>query len=825
MGLFDANEPAAFWQVLSQPQPPAEVWRRAIDQAAHLLPDGVMRPPATVEALLDATLGEGQFGPAHWQLSVPKRLYYDFKPILPSRLTHGLRRVHRGWAGRASPLRWPIEDRYVRFLWSTIRTVMRSSEASEIPFIDVWPHGYRYAFVLTHDVETMAGQRRVRELADLDASYGFRSSFNFVPERYPLDRDLIEELKGRGFEVGVHGLNHDGKLFRSSRAFLRKAARINTHLRQLQAVGFRAPLTHRNPQWMQALDIEYDLSFFDTDPFEPIAGGTMSIWPFAMGRFIELPYTLAQDSTLVHILGETEPTIWLKKLEFLREYRGLALLNSHPDYLSPVVLRLYAAFLEKMAAEGDRWHALPHEVASWWRARMAARTLADLPGSSQATMTIDGVVSVQQREDAPASTVLSEGEHPIRLLQPAPPIETPAEQAPGRSHLRVLMVSQHTYPHPAHPTSLYPEHPTLRRNVAELLKSGCEVDLVCVMPRLSLGDPVQKGLRVYGFPIKHRRSHRLGYPVQYALFFVWALLNVSLLSLRRRYDVTQVDTLPDFLVFSAVLPRIRGIPVVLYVYDLMPEMTVSRLRVGSTALPVRLATWLERASTAWADRVITVTDLFRRRLISRGLDPTKVSLVANSHPIGEIAYEPPADPPVLVIQTTLIERYGVQVAIEALARLRDRWPQLTLEVLGAGEYLPALLAQVRKLGLEGRVRITGYFLPWHDAMARVRRATLGIVPIIADGYGDMILPNKVFEFASMGVPMVCSRLRGIEEHFTPDTVAYFEPGVAVDLAAQVDRLLSDPDAARIQAARAKRAMSDLAWDRCAHQYIRTLSGT
>jgi peptidoglycan/xylan/chitin deacetylase (PgdA/CDA1 family) len=211
----------------------------------------------------------------------------------------------------------------------------------------------------------------VRAVADLDESYGFRSSFNFVPDSYPLDHRLIEELRMRGFEIGVHGLRHDGKLFHSRSEFLRRAERINHHLKELDAVGFRSPLMMRNPEWMQALQVEYDLSFFDTDPHEPIPGGTMSIWPFTIGHFVELPYTLVQDSTLTIVLGETTPRLWLQKVDFIEKYHGMALLNAHPDYLSqPATQRVYVDFLQAMKDRGDHWHALPRDVARWWRARL-----------------------------------------------------------------------------------------------------------------------------------------------------------------------------------------------------------------------------------------------------------------------------------------------------------------------------------------------------------------------------------------------------------------------------------------------------------------------
>ena len=216
------------------------------------------------------------------------------------------------------------------------------------------------------------------------------SSFNFVLERYPLDFNLIQELRERGFEVGCHGLKHDGKLFSSQKEFIRRVAKINKHLKEYRMVGFRAPLTHRNPEWMQALEIEYDLSFFDTDPFEPIPGGTMSIWPFFIGHFVELPYTLVQDYTLTSVLGETSPRLWLEKADFIKKSHGMALLNSHPDYLkNPNSFGIYIEFLETMKKNEEYWHALPRDVASWWKSRAE---FAEIESSSPtlSTVKLDG---------------------------------------------------------------------------------------------------------------------------------------------------------------------------------------------------------------------------------------------------------------------------------------------------------------------------------------------------------------------------------------------------------------------------------------------------
>jgi hypothetical protein len=384
LDLYAANTLAGFWGLpLDVPQ---EVLDAAMREAAPLLPDGRrVFEQAGWDGLMVHVLGEGQFGPAHWQLSRLKRLYYHLRPFLPGQIRPLLRLLSRGRRQDAFPLGWPVEDRYIRFLYAVLEAVQRHCPGIQpAPF---WPSGARFAFVLTHDVESAAGQSHVRTLAAVDERYGFRSSFNFVPENYSVDQGLLAELQTRGFEVGVHGLRHDGRLFSSRAEFDRRAAAINGYLREWGAAGFRAPFTHRNPEWMQSLEIEYDSSFFDTDPYETIAGGTMCIWPFFCGRFVELPYTLVQDHTLFETLGQRTPQVWLDKATFIVRWGGMVLLNAHPDYLrAPARLAVYEEFLARMAERlrqpdpsgaSSGWHALPRDVARWWRARERIADLKD----------------------------------------------------------------------------------------------------------------------------------------------------------------------------------------------------------------------------------------------------------------------------------------------------------------------------------------------------------------------------------------------------------------------------------------------------------------
>lgn len=368
--LVAANHPALFWRF--EPRPPAEAWDAALETLASEFEEWrALVHSAGWTGLLAWILAEEQFGPDRYRLSPAKRAYYALKPILPRSLTRLARQAYRTTQARDFPLAWPSDPRYARFMVA-LRDAVAEAHPGATP-TPLWPEGRDWALVLTHDVESARGRDFVSEVADLEERLGYRSSFNFVPERYAQDDRLMGQLRERGFEVGVHGLRHDGHLFASRSRFQRRARRINRYLEDWRAAGFRSPLTHRNPHWMQALDIEYDASFFDTDPFEPMPGGVLSIWPYFLGRFVELPYTLVQDYTLLNVMGEKTPAVWLEKARTIRAHGGMVLLNTHPDYLlAEGAMEVYAGFLEGMSGEPGGWPALPVEAARWWRTRAAA---------------------------------------------------------------------------------------------------------------------------------------------------------------------------------------------------------------------------------------------------------------------------------------------------------------------------------------------------------------------------------------------------------------------------------------------------------------------
>lgn len=294
-------------------------------------------------------------------------LYYWLRPLVPRRMQIGLRRAVARCRRGAVAHCWPILP----------------SAGTPPECWQSWPDGKRFALVLTHDVESQQGHDKCWDLMAIEERLGFRSSFNLVPERYRVSEDLRNEMVSRGFEVGVHGLTHDGHLFRSRRTFDTRKPKINRYLKEWGSVGFRSPSMRRNLDWIGELDIEYDSSTFDTDPFEPHPHGAATVFPFLVSRasggcYVELPYTLAQDSTLFVVMKQADISIWKKKLDWIAEVGGMALLDTHPDYMrfddgrarnsSLYDASLYSEMLTYIREKySDRyWSALPRDMARFW---------------------------------------------------------------------------------------------------------------------------------------------------------------------------------------------------------------------------------------------------------------------------------------------------------------------------------------------------------------------------------------------------------------------------------------------------------------------------
>ncbi len=676
------------------------------------------------------------------------RFYYGLKPYLPWHVRMYLRRIAARRKRRLNTGVWPIDPAAARAPagWPG------------------WPDGKRFAFVLTHDVESAAGLAKCRDLALLEQQAGFRSCFNFIPEgAYSVPAELRAWLRSQGCEVGVHDLEHDGKLFVSRRRFQEKAVRINRHLRDWQATGFRAGFMLRNLEWLQDLQIRYDSSTFDTDPFEPQSEGAGTLFPFWLPRhtragadsaddrpeesrgYMELPYTLPQDSTLFLVLQEKSPDIWLRKLDWIAEHGGMALVNVHPDYLRleggpnprtyPVAH--YQALLEHVKSRyaGQYWQATPGEVANY------AASLSPRP-------------ALQRRR-------------------------------------RIGMITH----------SFYESDNRVTRYAEALAARGDEVEVVAL--RRSPDVPAREVIE--GVSVV-RIQNRFGKKEQSRLSYLWPLLRFLAVSslwvtrqhARRKYDLLHVHNMPDFLVFAAWYPRMTGTPLILDIHDIVPEFYASKFRNGRPTTSTAMLRVIERRSAAFASHIIISNHLWFEKYVVRTGSAGKCSVFINNVDTRVFHPQPRTrdDGRIIILFPGGLQWHqGLDIALRAFSRVSRELPQAEFHIYGDGNMKPQLVALASELGFDGRVK---FFDPVRvKEVARIMaNADLGIVPKRADSFGNEAYSTKIMEFMSLGVPVVVSKTKIDQFYFNDSVVRFFESGNAEALAEGMLEVLRNPELRR-----------------------------
>lgn len=303
-----------------------------------------------------------------------KTVYYLVRPLTTRSTRQLLQRYHsRKWKEYPFP-RWPVDVSVETIRESLLTHALRAKGISSIPFIWYWPEGKSSCAIMTHDVESHSGLDSCNELMDIDDSYAIKASFQIVPEaRYRISAAARDDMKKRGFEVNVHDLRHNGRLFSDRAGFLRQAQKINQYCEQFGSKGFRSGALYRKLDWYDAFRFEYDMSAPNVAHLDPQRGGCCTVMPFFVGDIVELPVTTTQDYSLFNILGSYSIELWEQQIDIIRKHHGLISFIVHPDYLDTAKAReTYESLLRhlsRLSSESDIWTATPGQVNDWWRQR------------------------------------------------------------------------------------------------------------------------------------------------------------------------------------------------------------------------------------------------------------------------------------------------------------------------------------------------------------------------------------------------------------------------------------------------------------------------
>jgi glycosyltransferase involved in cell wall biosynthesis len=329
------------------------------------------------------------------------------------------------------------------------------------------------------------------------------------------------------------------------------------------------------------------------------------------------------------------------------------------------------------------------------------------------------------------------------------------------------------------------------------------------------------GVKVTSLPASRKRSKRWRYAFDYGLFFILVACTLALRHMRRPYDVVQVYSMPDFLVFAAAIPRLLGSQVFVFMNEPAPELAETVF--GRGVLP-RLLGLVEQRALAFADHAYTVTEQLKSRYIERGADGRRITVVLNS-----------ADPQVrfggwspsttstkreftVICHGTIEDRYGQDNLVDAVALLREELPDLRLVLTGRGTFTDRILEMIEAYDLGDVVSYLGWVSD-ERLNDLLHGADVGIVAQKASPYSHLVHTYKMVDYWIFGLPVIASRLHAVSELYGDDVIEYYTPGDVRDLARAIKKLYDDPARRELLSRNGRRAHETNGWMTQRERYL------
>jgi glycosyltransferase involved in cell wall biosynthesis len=383
--------------------------------------------------------------------------------------------------------------------------------------------------------------------------------------------------------------------------------------------------------------------------------------------------------------------------------------------------------------------------------------------------------------------------------------------------------------------SFYPFELNVKREAEALRDAGFDVDVICLRNRGEAGREAIEGVRVHRLPVGHRRGKILRYLWEYNAFFLLASIKLARLHRRQRFFAVQVNTMPDYLVFTALYPKLTGARVVLHLHEPVPElfetMFGARWYTGPFIALVKLA---EKVSIHFADRVLTVTNQMKYNYAGRGASPGKITVIVNvpddrlfrldryqllREKVARIKAEEQARGVFRVLTHGAVEeRYGFDTIVMAVARARADIPGVQFRFMGNGDYVREVLELAAREGVGDRVSHLG-FVPFEQMIEEILLADACVVAVKRNAYSVLVHTNKMYEYIALHRPVIASRLDSVAAYFPDDALLYFRPGDDADLAAKLRHAVARPEESERRVRAATTIYERLRWEQEKEIYL------
>jgi glycosyltransferase involved in cell wall biosynthesis len=373
----------------------------------------------------------------------------------------------------------------------------------------------------------------------------------------------------------------------------------------------------------------------------------------------------------------------------------------------------------------------------------------------------------------------------------------------------------------------YRTDPRVIREAEAAASAGFEVDFIALRRENDLAEESINGVRVIRLnQYRYRGGGVLAYVLSYFQFFLRCLAKTTLLQFSKRYAIVHVNNMPDFFVFCALVPKMMGAKVLLDIHDPMPNTFASKFKAGDAGVFFRLLLWQERMSAWFADRILTVHDPLKEHVLVKqhGLPAERIEVIANfaDDALFTVSNPLPSNGQVrLVFHGSILERYGLEHAMVAIAGMRHR-ERVNVKIIGEGDFSARLKELITSLGLQATVSFDNQMYPLDQIPGRVKDCNLGLVPLEISSITQYALPLKLLEYLSLGIPSITVRNTAIAHYFGEDDCFFYEPNNVESLRAVLERVVTNPQLLSHYQRRALELREKFLWSNEKRKYVSLL---
>ncbi len=370
--------------------------------------------------------------------------------------------------------------------------------------------------------------------------------------------------------------------------------------------------------------------------------------------------------------------------------------------------------------------------------------------------------------------------------------------------------------------SFYESDNRVLRYARALVERGDIVDVIALGSSEDQPDfEVLDRVNVYRIQRRARNEKgKFSYLYRLAKFCLKSFLFLSRLQLKHKYDLVHVHNVPDFLVFSALLPKLGGARVILDIHDILPEFFANKFQKSEDNVYVNLLRFAESLSTGFADHVIISNHLWRDKITLRSVPRDKCTVFINHVDVTVFNRERTrkSGPFVILYHGGLQRHQGLDLAIKAFGKIRQQVPDAEFHIYGGGNVKPDLQALVKSLGLEDQVRFFES-MSMREIAGVVANADLGVVPKRADSFGNEAFSTKIMEYMAEGVPVIVSKTKVDTYYFTDSIVRFFTSGDEQELSEAMLSLMRKPEMRAKLVGNAREFIALNSWDVKKHEYL------